>query len=244
MPINSLTNPCCPVWLVCFTALELSPSSRCSLARPSVCPQSKPTPACMKTSWCGSKIPSPSWPTIRSHPLGIQRENLLVETRQTSLVFADQLRLERTTAISRRGQGYFTQVAMYRLAAAPIATVRRLLSRGRRWLRGGRGIGGRIIAVLRQGFPPPKWTSISVFSIRSSVDFIISRISSLTSSAVFAMLAISPASCSARDCNETSMCQTPIQKKGCKMYPFLLADTIFLQGPRGGCGRFLPIGQV
>jgi hypothetical protein len=39
------------------------------------------------------------------HPLGIQREDLFVETWQASLVLADQLRLERTVAIAGRGDG-------------------------------------------------------------------------------------------------------------------------------------------
>src|SRR5438067_467940 len=77
----------------------------------------------------------------------------------------------------------------------------------------------------------PKCTSSSVFSIRSSADFIISRIRPLRSSAVLAWLANSVANCSARLCKEASMRQSPFQKRGYNSYPFLLADTRFLTGP-------------
>jgi hypothetical protein len=59
----------------------------------------------------------------------------------------------------------------------------------------------------------PRWTSISVSSIRSKADFIINRISPLRSSAVLAWEAISLANSSALDRNDASMCQSPVQKR-------------------------------
>ena len=49
-------------------------------------------------------------------------------------------------------------------------------------------------------------------SMHELADFIINRIRSFRSSAVLALLAISPASCSARDCNEASIRRSPSQK--------------------------------
>jgi hypothetical protein len=48
---------------------------------------------------------------------------------------------------------------------------------------------------------------------------------------VVAWPAISLASCSARDCKEASMRQSPYQEKGYQAIPSLLADTRSLTGP-------------
>ena len=47
------------------------------------------------------------------HPLGVKGEDLLVEARHATLVFADQLRLERAVSVARRGDRHFSQ---FRLA--------------------------------------------------------------------------------------------------------------------------------
>src|SRR5207302_1872304 len=79
----------------------------------------------------------------------------------------------------------------------------------------------------------PRWTSISVLSIRSKADFIIRRISPLRSSIVLASPAISLASCSARERKEASMRQSPVQEKELPKLAFhcwLTQD--YLQGQR------------
>src|SRR5258708_36724344 len=83
----------------------------------------------------------------------------------------------------------------------------------------------------------PRCRSISVSSIRSKADFAINRNSPLRSSIVVAWLAISPASCSARDRKEASMRWVSISGKGLSKlsYPRWLTQD-FLQGRRSlGC---------
>ena len=102
------------------------------------------------------------------HPLGVQGQDLLVEARHAPLVLADQLRLERAVAIAGRGDGQLAQVALHRLLRTPVATVRRALARARR-RRSARGApaSGDSTPAADGNVLRPRWTSISLLSIRS-----------------------------------------------------------------------------
>ena len=59
----------------------------------------------------------------RRHTLGVQCQNLLVETGQPSLILANQLRLEGAVAIARRIESEFSHFAADGFCGVPIASV-------------------------------------------------------------------------------------------------------------------------
>lgn len=65
------------------------------------------------------------------HPAGVERDDLVVEPREASLVFADELRLKCALAIARDGQRQRPLLGEHGLPAAPVAIIGRLLGFGR-----------------------------------------------------------------------------------------------------------------
>ena len=131
----------------------------------------------------------------RGHALGVQGEDLFIEAGEPALMLGDQLRLEGAVAVAGRVEGEFAQFAADGLLRVAVAAV----------CRGGRARGGAV--SVRQGGEAlrPRWTSISVSSMRSRADFIRVRSSPLRSSRVWAWVAMSPASCSALSLRVASM---------------------------------------
>ena len=143
------------------------------------------------------------------HPLGVEGKNLLVEPAQPALMFWDQLRLEGAIAVARRRDLDLAEIALHGLSGMAVATILRTRF-GQRFSKGIRNPS----AGESPRDPPwqlfaPRWTSISVSSMRSRAEPIMSFRRPFSSSSVFACEAISRANCSALPVKIASMRQSP-----------------------------------